>query len=472
MLASNRRSLVTPTLVLALLSLAGAHAPAHAERAYVAGSDFGSGELSGIDVPTRVPACDVAPLSGDPRIRAFDGKIYVVNRGGPSNIQVHDGTTYGFVRQFSVGAGSNPYDIAFASATHAYVTRYESADLWVVNPATGTHTGTISLAAFADADGIPEMDHLQCVGPLLFVSLQRLDRNHSYALTAYSSVAVIDMRTDTVVDCDPVAPGVQPIVLARKNPVTAFAFDVPRSRLYLGCAGNYGVADGAIEAIDAAGLTALGVVAPEDSLGGDVLDLAWRDDARAFAIVSDAGFNSALVRWSPVRGRAEQTLYAPGGFTLSDAEVTPDGTQVWVGHSDFADPGVLVFDAGSGAAVGAPILCTLPPQGLAFDAGEVVAVGLNPPPRGLALAPPSPNPARAPVRLTFAAPGGGAIKIEVLDVTGRRVWEQRASAATAGEQTLVWDLFDASGARVPPGLYRVRARSAGASTSRSLIVLP
>lgn len=470
MFAPLRRTCWSFATVLVLLSASAGRV--QAERVFVAGSDFGSGQLSGIDVPTRVPACDRGSLSGDPRIRAFGGKVYIVNRGGPSNIQVHDESTYAFVRQFSVGAGSNPYDIAFASTTHAYVTRYESADLWVVNPSTGAHTGTISLAAFADADGIPEMDHLQCVGPLLFVSLQRLDRDHLYAPTAYSCVVVIDMRTDTVVDCDPAASGVQPIVLARKNPVTAFAFDVPRSRLYLGCAGNYGVADGGIEALDAAGLTALGVVASEDSLGGDVLDLAWHDDDRAFAIVSDAAFNNALVRWSPVRGRAEQTLYAPGGFTLSDAEVTPNGAQVWVGHSDFTDPAVLVFDAGSGTAVGTPIRCTLPPQGLAFDGGEVVAVGPNSPPRGLALAAPAPNPARAPVRLTLAVPATGAITLEVLDVSGRRVWEQESIAPATGAVTVDWDLHDASGRRVSPGFYRVRARMGDASVSRALIVLP
>src|SRR6185295_10088614 len=114
---------------------------------------------------------------------------YVINRFGADNIQVLDGTTYALVKQFSVGNGGNPYDIAFATSTKAYVTRYESTDLWIVDPTSGAHTGTVSLAGLADADGIPEMDRLEMVGPLLFVSLQRVDRNAGFQPTDTSLVA-------------------------------------------------------------------------------------------------------------------------------------------------------------------------------------------------------------------------------------------------------------------------------------------
>src|SRR5262249_52883861 len=168
--------------------------------------------------------------------------------------------------------------------------------------------GTSSLAAFADADTIPEMDHLIMVGPLLFVSLQRVDRNNGFVATDSSLVAVIDTRTDQLVDCDPAHDGVQAILLPRTNPVTPFAFDGPGTRLYLGCVGHYGAPDGGIVSLDPASLTAAGVVAPEDSLQGDVLDIVYRDDDRAYAIVSDAAFNTQLIRWSPVQGKRLDTL--------------------------------------------------------------------------------------------------------------------------------------------------------------------
>ena len=233
-------------VALAVTFAFAAARPARAGRAYVVESDFSAGSFSVVNTATLVPACDVASIHSDARVRWYDGRVYVVNRAGADNIEVLDGTTYALVKQFSVGTGSNPYDIAFASATHAYVTRYESTDLWVVDPTTGAHTGTVSLAALADADGIPEMDHLEKVGPWLFVSLQRVDRNHGFQPTDTSLVAVIDTRTDQLVDCDPAAPGVQGIRLPRTNPVTPFVFDEPRTRLYLGCVGVYGLNDGGI----------------------------------------------------------------------------------------------------------------------------------------------------------------------------------------------------------------------------------
>ena len=458
-------------LVLPLLALLAFGAVAHAApRAFVVESDFTTGSFSSFDTATRAAACDVAPAHSDARVRAFGGRVYVVNRFGADNVTVLDGTSHALVRQFSVGNGANPYDIAFVSATRAYVTRYESADLWVVNPSTGAHTGTVSLAAFADADGIPEMDRLQVVGPLLFVSLQRVDRAAGFQPTDTSLVVVIDTRTDTVVDCDPTRPGVQAIVLPHTNPVTPFVLDVPRSRLYLGCAGFYGAADGGIVALDPVGLTAKGVVAREDSLGGDVLDVAWTDDARAFAIVSDPAFNTSLVRWSPVTGRRTQTLYAPGGFSLADAEVRPDGAEVWVCNSSFSSPGVRTFSATTGLLTGGVLACTLPPQGIAFDAGGNLDVPFDTPGSRVALAPPAPNPARASVQLRFTLAEAGEAVVDVYDVTGRRVRSWTLSAQ-AGPNDLGWDLTQTDGARVHTGMFRVRVRTSGGTVSRSLLIV-
>ena len=465
---------IRPAVALALLLVLSAP-PARATRAYVVESDFETGSFSSVNAADRVPACDVASVHSDARVRWYGGRVYVVNRFGADNIEVLDGTTYALVRQFSVGNGSNPYDIAFASPTHAYVTRYESADLWVVNPVTGAHTGTISLAALADADGVPEMDRMSKVGPLLFVSLQRVDRNAGFQPTDSSLVAVVDTRTDALVDCDVTVPGVQGILLPRTNPVTTFALDVPRSRLYLGCVGRYGELDGGIVRIDPLTLHADGVAASEDSLGGDVLDIAWKDDARAYAIVSDAAFNTQLVRWSPVSGRREATLYSPGGFSLADAEVTPAGDQVWVCNSSFSSPGIRIFSTATGQLVAGPVTCTLPPQGITFDVAADPTTGVNEHVTGLSFAPPAPNPARGPVRLAITLPRAGEaqvdIQVDILDVAGRRVRTLDRAAAAGGVLELQWNLDDDAGRRVAPGLYLARVRSTSGALMRHVLVL-
>ena len=459
--------------VLSALPILALAAPAHAARAYVVESDFSTGSFSAVDVTTRVPSCDVASVHSDARVRWYNGRVYVVNRLGADNVEVLDGATYGLVKQFSVGNGSNPYDIAFASPTKAYVTRYGTPDLWIVNPATGSHDGTVSLAGLADADGIPEMDRMIVVGPLLFVSLQRVNENAGFTPTDSSLVAVIDTRTDQLVDCDAAHAGAQGILLPRTNPVTPFVFDAPRSRLYLGCAGSYGVPDGGIVRVDPASLTADGVAAVEDSLGGDVLDIALRDDARAYAIVSDASFNTSLVRWSPVTGRRLETLYAPGGFSLADAELSPSGSEIWVCNSSFGSPGIRVFSTATQAQLGGAIACTLPPQGLTFDAATTQVAGVNKASSsspGLAFAPPAPNPARGTVRLSLAAHTAGALSLTILDAAGRRV-RDLSRDVPAGPIELAWDLRDDGARHVPPGLYFASVRLGSERVSRTILVL-
>ena len=474
-------------LALLLVTVSLPLSRAHAARAYLVESDFATGSCSGVNVATHVPACDVASVHSDARVRWYGGRVYLVNRFGADNIQVLDGDTYALVRQFSVGNGSNPYDIAFDSGTHAYVTRYESPDLWVVNPATGAHTGTISLAALADADGIPEMDRMIKVGPLLFVSLQRVNRNAGFQPTDTSLVAVIDTRTDALVDCDAAHPGVQGILLPHANPVTAFVFDAARTRLYLGCAGSYGVNDGGIVRVDPAALVADGVIASESMLGGDPLDLVWAGDEQAYAIVSDASFNTQLIRWSPTTGQRLATLYSPGGFTLADAEITPAGDELWVCNSSFAEPGVHVFDTATGLALGSVITCTLPPQGVSFDRDTEVVAGVGGRLPALAFAPPSPNPTRGPVRLSLAIESAGLlhpdgpdgsgvgsvnIVVDIVDVAGRHVRSLTRLANSGGALEVVWDLLDDSAHRVPPGVYLAAVRSRGEVRARRVLVLP
>ncbi len=456
-----------PLLLLALASLAVPHA-AHAAKAFVFETDYSTGSFSAVNTTTHAPSCDVASVHSDARLRWYAGRVYVVNRFGADNIQVIDPATYATVKQFSVGNGANPYDIAFASPTKAYVTRYERTDLWVVDPTSGAHTGTISLAAFADADGIPEMDHLMMVGPLLFVSLQRVNRNAGFIPTDTSLVAVIDTRTDTVVDCNPSVPGVQAIALQLENPVTAFQFDPVTSRLLLGCVGFYGALDGGIERIDPVSLASEGVVAREDSLGGDVADIVWRDGAKSYAIVSDAAYNTLLISWSPATGRKLATVYAPGGFVLGDAEIS--GNELWVCDGSFVSPGVRVFSTTTDTQQGGAITCSLPPSSLTFETATGQVSGVEPMVAGLALSLPVPNPVSTRARLMLTLPRTANAQVAVFDAAGRRVRDLLQAELPAGVTPVDWALEDAEGRAVAAGLYLVRARVGGQSVIRRVLV--
>ena len=85
------------------------------------------------------------------------------------------------------------------------------------------------------------------------------------------------------------------------------------------------------------------------------------------------------------------------------------------------------------------------------------------------LAPPFPNPSRGPVTLSIAQREAGPVRIEVVDVGGRRVRAAELPPASAGPRLWLWDGRDDRGARVAPGAYRVRATGPSGGTSRSLV---
>jgi len=440
-----------------------------ASKAFVFGTDFSTGSLSAVSTPGLASSCDVASPHSDARLRYFGGQLYVINRFGADNIQIVDPVSYGTVRQFSVGNGANPYDIAVLSSTRAYVTRYERRELWIVDPSTGLKTGEIDLGALSDADGVPEMDRIAVVGPLAFVSLQRLDRNGGFVPTDSSLVAVIDTRTDQLVDCDAVAAGVQAIRLPRANPVTDFALDATASRLLIGCAGFYGVFDGGIVAIDAATLTSTEVVISDAALGGDCNDLVWLSPTHAYAIISTPSFVTQLVRFDPSTAAVGPTLFDPGAFALSDVE-WDGGSELWLCDSRFVGGAVRRYSTATDLALGAPLTCTLPPQGVLFDRANGPFAGVSQPAAELALSAPWPQPARGAVRFAWTLAEAGEARLEVFDALGRRVRVLADGVQPAGRRELAWDLADAQGRRISAGVYLLRARSAAGESHQRVVV--
>ena len=97
---------------------------------------------------------------------------------------------------------------------------------------------------------------------------------------------------------------------------------------------------------------------------------------------------------------------------------------------------------------------------------------LDVPPRApiaLALLPPRPNPARATVKFTLELPTSGRVRVDVLDIAGRRV-RAMEFAADRGTRDLAWNLASDAGSRVSPGLYIVRVRAAGEERTARVFV--
>ena len=459
------RWIATLYVILATTPAGGAET-----RAFVLTTDFSTGSLSVNPLGTTTVAKDVAAVHSDAVERWYGGLLYVVNRFGQDNIQVIDPAQgYATVRQFSTGNGSNPQDICFVSPTKAYVTRYDVSDLLIVNPSNGASLGVIPLGAFADADGIPEMARMVRVDNRVFVAIQRLDRSAGYQPTDKSLVAVIDAVADTVLDADPGTPGKQAIQLTGKNPYTTFAFDRATSRLLIGCAGAFGALDGGIEYLDPVFMRSLGYAITESALGGDLGTIAWNGPSHSYAIVSDANSNTLLVSWSAITGQKIATVFAPGGFSLSDCELDDRG-ELYVCDSNLLAPGLYVFSVPQDLQIAGPLDCGLPPYQVTFDATSEQVLEVAEEPAGASLSNPWPNPARNSLSVRLALPRAGRVEVDALDLAGRRVRSIVAGELPAGSTTCLWDLRDGRGRRVPAGLYVLRARTPQGTIARRTMV--
>ena len=336
--------------------------------AFVTTTDFQTGSASVIWLDgSYTTDKDVAAIHSDAVARYYHGLIYVVNRFGADNIQVLDPQNgFSTKRQFSVEPGSDPHDIAFVSETKAYVTRYNSTELWIVNPTTGTKQGSVDLSSLADGDGIPEMDHLQLMGDRLFVTVQRVDRTANWDPVGRSYVAVVDVSADTLVDVDPATAGSQPIVLDGTNPFSDLQLDGTTGKFYIACVGHWGVADSGVELVDSANLTTEGIVLTGATVAGDITDVAFASEEKGYAITTDANFHNVLISFNPMNGTVTGTVYAPGDFVLQDVALGP-GAELFLGDRTATNPGVRIYDAGTGGEITSnPIDVGLPPFSITF----------------------------------------------------------------------------------------------------------
>ncbi len=349
----------------------GTPPPLAGTSAFVVTSDFQTGSFAVFPLlqPESV-ARNVERLHSDAVARAHDGLVYVVNRLGGDNIQAIDPATgYATRWQCSVENGSNPHDIAFAAPNKAYVTRYERATIAIVDPTTGPDCagflrGTVDLSAFADGDGLPEMDQAVVIGDRLFVTLQRLDRRNFFRPSDYSLVVVVDVATDTVVGS---------IRLTGTNPFAesaGLAPDPTTGKITLTEVGEFGrLDDGGLERIDPATLTAEGFFVTEADLGGNVTDVVSIDPHHAYAILLDEVARSRVVRFDPTTKQVTATLVAADDF-LVDIELGPDGQTLYLTDRTLRRPGIRRFAIADDTELPpSPIDTGLPPFDVVFVEG-------------------------------------------------------------------------------------------------------
>jgi hypothetical protein len=429
-----------------LLSLVPKVALAVPSYAFATATDFQSpvGCASWVEIaPPRTAHPCVESISSDPVARWAFGLIYVVNRFQADNIQILDpSNSFHTVREFSVGNGTNPQDIAVVSPTKAFVSLLNAPYLLVVDPSTGTLTDSIPLARFADGDGNPEAARMWSygAGSRIFVALQRLQ---DFAPTDTSYIAVIDGDADTVLDVDQSTPGLQAIQLLGKNPNSDLEWDATRHRLLVCTVGDYGVLDGGVEAIDPDTYQDLGYETTEAKLGAQLGDVAVSASGKAYVTLSDVDPNggSRLVHYDRDTGaQVGPALFATDNFSLTDIE-TNDLGELWVCDRTFLNPGLRVFSTTTDTQLAGPITTGVPPADVLFE-GSNVADAVDPRPivGSLAVLQAGPNPTRGEWHVKFAVGEGATLptRLRVYDVRGALVDAVDLGPVGGGEHAITW----------------------------------
>lgn len=177
----------------------------------------------------------------DIRATTYGDSFYRLGRSNQHNITKYEFDNPGVEQwQFSTGADSNPYDIIFASETKAYVLRYGTGEIWVVDPSVsagdsaGFKLAEIDLSAY-DADGVPEMGAGLIEGDRLYVVMQAMDKTTGPWTPGQAYLAVIDTATDAEIDVSP-SDVLDGLALSVKNPVD---IDVHGGKLFITGAGTY-----------------------------------------------------------------------------------------------------------------------------------------------------------------------------------------------------------------------------------------
>ena len=284
------------------------------------------------------------------------------------------------------------------------------------------------------------------------------------------------MNTDTVLDTDPVAPGVQAVPLIRTNPYSEI---VPNffgaTDLALSAVGFFGVNDGGIIAISSGNAANQSMILTEAAAGGDILDFViFPSQTKGYAIVANASFETELIQFNPSTGtKTGATIYNPGGYYLSDLEI---GTDLMLADRKPTDPGVRFFDVTNNTQILAnPLDVGLPP----FDILDVLfycpvggcetAVGNTP--RVASLGQNYPNPFNPSTSIPFTLTRAGDVTLRVYDVNGALVATLLDEHRDAGEHVARWDGRDASGRAASSGIYFVRLEAASARDVRKIVLL-
>lgn len=382
MMKSNKLLLLLPFLLLSACSDNDKRSsgPEFKDAAIVAGRapDYSVGAVSVVDTASPFAASNNhAETISDIFVRSGGDHYFLISRYGTDQIsRFNPGAPDLPVYTYSTldaedTASSNPSDLIIANETKAYLLRYGSGKLWVVNPSATSETtfkiDEIDLSDY-DIDGLPDMEAGVIKDGKLYVVLQRLE---SYNAVKNGYVAVIDVATNEEIDTQPDQDGLKGIELPVQNPSNISVIPGTDKLLVTawGDAGSWpdyvATYTGGLATIDTGTQTASVLLddgTPETHPFNVFINAAVVSATRGYFIsTTNTGSDGVqtLYRFNP--SDADATPVAVAGLLdkqLGALAVDAEG-KLWISRTDDATPGLTVLGfAGGTETVEAPLIDT------------------------------------------------------------------------------------------------------------------
>ncbi len=267
----------------------------------------GVGSATAIGLPSLRTQLNVAAggVSGDPVLRYYDGKFYIVNRLA-ANLTVVDASTLLVDQQFSVGSDvSNAYDVA-VDGRAAWVVYFGEPAVRVFDlddPAAQPVQITLPTTA-TDVDQNPEAASIAIVGGKAYVSLQHLEM---FMPAANGQIVVIDTASRTVETT---------IDLPEKNPVNFLRAD--GAKLYVGATPDFSNnMTGCLARIATGDSPSADCMTSAVSMGGYVNGIAPAGDGSLFVATAQSFTEGKVVRVA-ADGSVDAQAYTAAGQLPTD----------------------------------------------------------------------------------------------------------------------------------------------------------
>lgn len=330
----------------------------------VTASDFATGFLNAIETTSLAVARDMLQIYNDslPRYSAADQATYVVERLGSDAVMRLDNLNgYHSAYERSVGAQSNPQDVAFLPNNLMAVTLFNRNTVSILDRQSAAQVGTVDLTSYADADGYAEIAHAIYANSALYVAVQRLNRAATNAVwppVGQSYLVKINPTTYQIT---------LSTLLTYTNPISRIHFNAARNSLIFAAAGHFysnAQLDGACLEYS---LTTDALVAPpitEIQAGYEIADCQIRADGSGIFLGYDSGLNSIFGLFDPIGQtvtRIAATLSSSNGGFYSDFLLHSNG-KAYLADRNIYNPGVRIFSGASLAEeTTQPIYTGLPP---------------------------------------------------------------------------------------------------------------